>query len=51
MGLIGKNLTFLDHGHIAYQLKGNRKIKQHGSKYFALRSNYPPQLRPWGLVH
>ena len=35
MGSIGQNLTCLEHGHVAYQIKGNHEMQQHGSKYFA----------------
>ena len=43
MWSVGQNLTFLEHGHVAYQLKGNQEMQQHGSKYFARK--HP---RPWG---
>ena len=37
MGSIGQNSTFSEHGHVAYQIKGNHEMQQHGSKYFARR--------------
>ena len=42
MGPIGQTSAFSEHGHVAYQSKGINELKQHGSKYYALR---PP--RPW----
>ena len=33
---------FSEHGHVAYQINWNHKMKQHGSKYFAHSS--PPPL-------
>ena len=42
-GTIGQNSTFAEHGHVAYQFKGNQEMQQHGSKYFAHR---PPAPRP-----
>ena len=40
MGSIGQNSTFSEHGHVAYQIKGNHE-KQHGNKYFARRPLLP----------
>ena len=34
-GSIGHKSTFLEHGHVAYQIKENHEMQQHGSKYFA----------------
>ena len=47
MGGGGQNLTFLEHGHVAY-LKENQECSKmpHGSKYFAHR--HPPPPRPLG---
>ena len=33
----GQNLTFSEHGHVAYEIKGTHQMQQHGSKYFASR--------------
>ena len=33
MGSIGKKSTFTEHSHVAYQIKGNHEMQQHGSKY------------------
>ena len=48
MGSIGQNLTFSAHGPVAYQIKWNHKMQQHGSKYFARRPPFPPWPRPQG---
>ena len=32
-----KSSTFSEHGHVAYQIKGNHQIQQHGNNYFARR--------------
>ena len=37
LGSKGSNSTFSGHGHVAYQIKGNLQMQQHGSKYFARR--------------
>ena len=37
-GTIGQNSTFSEHGHVAYQIKWNHEMQQHGSKYFFRRS-------------
>ena len=41
---VGQTSTFSEHGSVAYQIKGNHEMQQHGSKYFARRSlpNPPP---------
>ena len=41
MGSIGQNSTFSEHGHVAYQIKWNHEMQQHGSKYFARRPPMP----------
>ena len=33
----GQNSTFSEHDHVAYQIKDNHQMQQHGSKYFARR--------------
>ena len=33
----GQNQIFSEHVHVAYQIYGNHKMLQHGSKYFAHR--------------
>ena len=49
MGSKGQNSTFSEPDHVAYQLKGNHKMQQHGSKYFARRPPLPPHNpRGWG---
>ena len=45
MRSIGQNSIFLEHGHVAYQNKGNHEMQQHGSKSFARR---PPSPRTLG---
>ena len=40
LGSKGQNSTFLEHGHVAYQMKGNPKMQQYGSKYFVRRPSY-----------
>ena len=43
LGSKGQNSTFSEHGHFAYQIKGNHEMQQHSSKYFARRpSPHPP---------
>ena len=46
-GVKGKIKLFSEHGHVAYQIKGNhrRSNMQHGSKYYARR---PPTPNPGG---
>ena len=50
LGSKGQNSTFSEHGHFAYQIKGNHEMQQHSSKYFARRplpsSRHDP--RRWG---
>ena len=36
-GTIDQNSTFSEHGHVAYIIKWNHEMQQHGSKYFARR--------------
>ena len=43
MGSVGQNSTFSEHGHVTYHIKGNHRIQQHGSKYFA----HTPSPSPW----
>ena len=43
----GQNSTLSEHGHVAYQLKGNHKMQQNGSEFFSPQT----QPRPWGWVH
>ena len=40
-GTIGRNSTFSEHGHVAYQIKWNHEMQQHGSKYYVRRSPPP----------
>ena len=40
LGSKGQNSTFLEHGHVAYQIKGNPKMQQYGIKYFVRRPSY-----------
>ena len=47
MGSKGQNSSFSEHDHVAYQIKGNHKMRHHGSKYFARRP--PPTPRPKGM--
>ena len=42
---LGQNSTFSEHGHVAYQIKGNHEMQQPGNKYFACR---PPMPLPQG---
>ena len=44
---IGQNSIFSEHGHVAYQVKWNPEMQQHGSKYFARRPPMPLK-RPIG---
>ena len=37
MGLIGQNSILTEHGHVAYQIKGNHQMQQHSSKFIACR--------------
>ena len=38
---IDQNLTFSEHDNVAYQIKWNHELQQHGSKYFARRPPCP----------
>ena len=49
MGSIGQNSTFLEHGHVAYALKGNHKLQHNGSKHFARR--LPPDAGEGSMGH
>ena len=40
LGSIGQNSTCSEHGPVAYQIKEESQIQQHGRKYFA--SRLPP---------
>ena len=42
MESIGQKSTFSEHGHVAYQIKWNHEMQQHGSKYFARKPHLPP---------
>ena len=44
VGSIGQNSTFSEHGHVAYQIKGNHQVQQHGSKCFSRRRLPVPRL-------
>ena len=41
IGSKGQNSTFSEHGHVAYNIKGNLEMQQHSSKYFACRPPTP----------
>ena len=41
LGSKGQISTFSEHGHVANQIKWNHEMQQHGSKYFARRSQEP----------
>ena len=43
VGVKCQNSSLSEHSHVAYQIKGNHELQQHGSKFFACR---PPPLRP-----
>ena len=49
-GVNRSKFNFLEHGHVAYQIKWNHEMQQHGSifKYFASSPTYlpPPPLTP-----
>ena len=36
-GSKGQNSKFPEHDHVAYQIKGNHQLQQHGSKHLAHR--------------
>ena len=42
MGSIGQKSAFSELGHVAYQLKWNHEMQQHGSKYFDHSPPPPP---------
>ena len=44
-GSIGQNSTCSEHGPVAYQIKEESQMQQHGRKYFASR---PPPCQHWG---
>ena len=44
LGSKGQNETFSEHGHVAYQIKGNHKMQQHGSNTFARRHLPDPAI-------
>ena len=44
LGLKGQNSTLSEHSHIAYLIKGNHELQQHGSKYFSHRLPDVPDL-------
>ena len=53
MESIGQNSVFSEHGQVAYQIKGNHEMQQHGSKYFARRPPPPPSAhdpRGWKKI-
>ena len=41
---IGQNSNFSEHGHAAYQIKGNDHMQQHGSNNFARRPLSDPAV-------
>ena len=41
-GVNRPRFNFFRNGHVAYQIKGNHEMQQHGSKYFACRPPPPP---------
>ena len=45
-GTIGQNSTFSEHGHVAYQIKWNHEMQQHGSNIFVRRSPHTHTLAP-----
>ena len=49
IGSIGQNLTFSEHGLVAYKIKLDHKMYEHGSKKFARRPllTLPPDLGVW----
>ena len=44
LGSKGQNVVSSEHGHVAYQIKGNHQRQQHGSKYFPRILPPPPTL-------
>ena len=49
-GVSRSNSTFSEHGHVAYQIKWNHEMQQHGSKYFAHRPPLPPDPSGMGSI-
>ena len=41
LGSIGQNSTCSEHGPVAYQIKEESQMQQHGRKYFASRLPLP----------
>ena len=49
MRSVRQNSIILEHGHVAYGIKGDHKLQQNGSKYYARRllpSHNDPRV--WG---
>ena len=40
MGSIGQNSTFSEHGHVAYQIKGNHEMQQHSHAAYQIKENH-----------
>ena len=47
-GLSRSKFIFTEHGHVAYQVKGNQEMQLHSSKYFAHRPPHPTPTLGWG---
>ena len=45
---IGQDSAFSEHGHVAYPIKWNHEMQQHGSNYFACRPPPMSLTRPIG---
>ena len=39
-----------EYGPVAFQIRGNHEMQQHGSKYFACRPPYPPMTLGMGSI-
>ena len=39
---IGHKSTFSEHGHVAYQIKDNHEMQQHGTNILPADPTYPP---------
>ena len=39
------NSTFSEHGHVAYQIKGNHEMQQHGTNILPAHPTHPPNLK------